>query len=100
MIQSEELAAGDLIWRDPWSEWRALGDVEEFSWISLSKGSGPIPATTPTVLFFWLQGLGLDPGKRAAARMTGSLRAGFESLIKFQGERMATKGQAYHVSAA
>ncbi len=100
MIQSEELAAGDLVWRDPWSEWRALGDVEEFSWISLSKGSGPIPATTPTVLFFWLEGLGLDPGKRAAARMTGSLRAGFESLIKFQGEKGRHLSLASHEDLA
>lgn len=46
----------------------------------------PQPPRTPKQLFAALRELGRDPGRDAAARMTGSLQAGYESLIKFQGE--------------
>lgn len=41
---------------------------------------------TPKQLFAKLKELGRDPGRDAAARMTGSLKSKFESLIRFQGE--------------
>lgn len=46
----------------------------------------PQPPQTPKQLFAALKKLGLDPGRDAAARMTGSVKAGYESLIRFQGE--------------
>lgn len=47
----------------------------------------PQPPQTPKQLFSALKGLGMDPGRDAAARMTGSLQSGYESLILFQGEK-------------
>ncbi|MBX3170804.1 MAG: hypothetical protein KF760_25585 [Candidatus Eremiobacteraeota bacterium] len=41
---------------------------------------------TPKQLFAKLKELGRDPGRDAAARMTGSLKSKYESLIRFQGE--------------
>ena len=41
---------------------------------------------TPKQLFAQLKALGKDPGRDAAARMLGSQKAGYESLIRFQGE--------------
>ncbi|MBS2039045.1 hypothetical protein JST97_28950, partial [bacterium] len=41
---------------------------------------------TPKQLFAKLKQLGRDPGRDAAARMTGSLKSKYESLIRFQGE--------------
>ncbi len=41
---------------------------------------------TPKQLFAKLKELGRDPGRDAAARMTGSLQSKYESLIRFQGE--------------
>jgi TPR repeat protein len=43
MILSGELTAGDLVWRDPWSEWRELGAVEEFSSVFQRSRPGPPP---------------------------------------------------------
>lgn len=41
---------------------------------------------TPKQLFAKLKELGKDPGRDAAARMLGSQKSGYESLIRFQGE--------------
>jgi len=41
---------------------------------------------TPKQLFAALKRLGKDPGRDAAARMLGSQKAGYESLIRFQGD--------------
>ena len=41
---------------------------------------------SPKQLFARLKELGKDPGRDAAARMTGSLKSKYESLIRFQGE--------------
>lgn len=43
MILSGELSSGDLVWRDPWSEWRELGGVEDFSTVFQRRRAGPPP---------------------------------------------------------
>jgi formylglycine-generating enzyme required for sulfatase activity len=42
-IQGGELGSNDLVWREGWAEWRALGQVEEFAQFLISSR----PATPP-----------------------------------------------------